>query len=58
MKKQYVATKKFVLRHRVAIAIVGTTTVLMTLQFRNTKALNEFLKEHDLFDTYYALDEI
>jgi hypothetical protein len=58
MKNKIAATKKFVSDHRVAIAVLTTTTVLVSLQVRNAKVLNEFLKEHNLYDAYYAMDEV
>ena len=58
LKETAVSTKNFVKKHRVAIAIVGTTAVWTTLHYRyNVKELNEFLKEHNLFDEYYTPED-
>jgi hypothetical protein len=54
VKKTVVSTKNFVVRHKTAVAVA--TTVLV-LQACNRKALNqhdEFLKEHGLFNEFYA----
>lgn len=56
IKKATTSTKKFVQKHRVAIAIVGTATACAALQIRNAKILNEFLKEHDLYEEYYEFE--
>lgn len=47
----------FVKKHRVAITAGLTATAFILLMMRNAKHLNEFLKEHNLLDVYYALDE-
>lgn len=57
MKTKIARTKKFVSDHRVAIAVTVTLTACAALQMRNAKILNEFLKEHDLYDEYYYMDE-
>jgi hypothetical protein len=49
--------KKFVARHRVAIAVTATTIVLTAVHMRIVDDTNEFLKEHDLFDEFYAMNE-
>lgn len=58
MKNKFNSTKKFVSDHRVAIAVTVTTSVLVALQIRNASILNDFLKEHDLFDEYYFSEEV
>jgi hypothetical protein len=55
MKNKIRRSKKFVSDHRVAIAVTVTLTACAALQIRNAKVLNEFLKEHDLYDTYYDM---
>ena len=57
VKTKIARTKKFVSDHRVAIAVTVTLTACAALQMRNAKILNEFLKEHDLYDEYYYMDE-
>lgn len=55
--KKIAFLKKFVSDHRVAIAIGVTATVFVALMVRNSTQLNAFLKEHDLFDVYYAIED-
>jgi hypothetical protein len=57
VKTKAVATKNFVKKHRVAIAVAATSTVWFALQVRTASEFNEFLKEHDLFDEYYAEED-
>ena len=57
VKKSVARFKKFVSDHRVAITVATMTAIFVALQMRNAKVLNEFLKEHDLYDLYYAMDE-
>jgi len=49
--------KKFVARHRVAIAVTATTIVLTAVHMKIVDNTNEFLREHDLFDEFYAMNE-
>lgn len=58
MKNQIVATKKFVSKHRVAIAVTITASAALALQMRTAREFNTFLKEQNLFDVYYTLDEV
>ena len=55
--KKLTPVKNFVHDHKVAIAVVATAIPLIALQRRNTKVLNEFLKEHNLFDEYYTPED-
>lgn len=57
MKNQIRTAKKFVSDHRVALAVTATVIVCGTLQYRNAKVMNGFLKEHNLFDEYYKMEE-
>lgn len=56
VKKSATSTKNFARNHRVAIAIVGTSAVWAALMIRNAKELDEFLKEHGLYDEYHYSD--
>lgn len=48
-----VSTKNFVTRHKFAIGVtVGLTAGLM-LNKRNMNEVDEFLKEHNLYDLYW-----
>lgn len=54
MIKNLAAIQKFVSKHRVFIAVGVTLTVVAVIQMRNANTLNDFLKEHGLFDEYYG----
>lgn len=47
------ATKKFVRRHKTAIAVASTAAVSLALHVVAAKEFNNFLREHDLYDAYY-----
>lgn len=55
--KSKLAAKKFVSDHRVAIAVTATTLVLTAAHLKIIAQHNEFLDDHDLLDTFYALSE-
>jgi hypothetical protein len=57
LKNKIAATKKFVEDHKVGLTVVATATPLLMLVIRNQNIFNEFLKEHDLFDEFYAMNE-
>lgn len=57
MNRKIAHTKNFVRRHKVAIAVIATAVPLLALNKRNINATNEFLKEHDLYDEYWATEE-
>lgn len=57
MNKTVATAKKFVAKHKVAIAVTITTAVCVTVNQIAMKQHNDFLKEHDLYDTFYDLDE-
>jgi hypothetical protein len=58
IKQRTRAIRIFVSKHRVAIAVTVTSIAWITLMARNAAAWNEFLKEHNLFDEFYAMNEI
>jgi peptidoglycan/LPS O-acetylase OafA/YrhL len=60
LKQKLISTKNFVKRNerRIVYPALVVTTASTAVMFRNVKCLNDFLKEHDLLDTFYALDEI
>lgn len=58
MKTKLARTKKFVSDHRVGIAVTLTATAMLALQINRAKVWNEFLREHNLFDEFYALEDI
>lgn len=50
----YRPTKTFVQKHKTALAVVATTIVCAAIAKKGLEQHNEFLKEHDLYDTFYA----
>jgi hypothetical protein len=55
--KKAVATKNFVSKHRVSIAVTLTAALAVKWQMNVASEWNDFLKEHDLFDEFYAMHE-
>lgn len=53
IKKVARSTKNFVVNHKAAIACVG----LIALHVNVVAKHNQFLKEHDLFDEFYKLED-
>jgi hypothetical protein len=57
LKNKVTSTKNFVSKHRVAIAVTLTAALAVKWQMNTAAQFNEFLKEHNLFDEYYAMTE-
>ena len=57
LKKATASTKKFVADHKVAIAVTATAATCLWINRLALKQHNDFLKEHDLYDSFYELDE-
>lgn len=57
MKKKLAFLVNFVQSHKVAFAVGLTATAFILLIMRNQRELNEFLKEHNLLDEFYALED-
>lgn len=55
--KTLATIKMFVLKHKVAFAITGTTALLYTINRLALKQHDDFLKEHGLYDEFYALED-
>lgn len=53
MKKQIASTKNFVTKHKFAIGVTLGLTAGLILNKRNMNLVDEFLKEHDLYDAYW-----
>lgn len=53
LKKVTASSKKFVAKHRVAIAVAATTVVLAKVNRMALKQHDDFLREHGLYDEYY-----
>jgi hypothetical protein len=54
MKNKLIATKNFVARHKVAIAVVGTAGTCIYLNRMALAQHDEFLREHGLYDQFYT----
>lgn len=48
VKSALVRTKNFAYKHRVAIAVIATTAVFITLNGRRNRLFDEFLLDHDI----------
>lgn len=57
MKKKIAFLVNFVQSHKVAFAVGLTATAFILLIMRNQRELNEFLKEHNLLEEFYALED-
>lgn len=57
VKKAAVSTKDFVVRHKTAVAVAATATVLTIINQKAIGQHNEFLKEHGLYDEFYFAPE-
>jgi hypothetical protein len=58
MYNKFHSVKEHVIRNRAKYAAGATFMVMLRLQFHTASEFNAFLKEHDLFDKYYEMDEI
>lgn len=52
------STKNFVHKHKVALAVTATAALGLALNKRNMNMCDEFLKEHGLYETYWAIEEV
>lgn len=57
MHNAITSTKKFVVKHKVAIAVTGTAVICLSLNRLALAQHNDFLKEHDLYEAFYALED-
>jgi hypothetical protein len=57
MNKKLATAKKFVAEHKVAIAIAATTAICVVAHVSVIKQHNNFLKEHNLLDAFYAPED-
>ena len=59
MKEKFVSAKNFVADRKVAILTVTAVALagIATIQQAGIRQHNEFLKEHDLYDTYYTQED-
>lgn len=56
LKKKLGSAKKFVSDHRIAIAVVTTTTVCYVIHRKAVENWNEFAAEHDLLEEFYQFN--
>jgi hypothetical protein len=56
MKNKLISTKRFVNRHRVAIAMTGTALACLYLNRLALEQHNDFLKENGLYDAFYNFE--
>jgi hypothetical protein len=49
----YRPTKTFVQKHKTALAVTATVIVCAAISKAGMKQHDDFLKEHDLYDTFY-----
>ena len=54
MTDMSVATMNFVARHKTKIAVAVTAVACMTVNQIAVRQHNDFLKEHDLYDSFYG----
>lgn len=52
-KKVVRSTKNFVVEHKTAVAVIVTTLWLTKIGHDTVQAHDDFLKEHDLYETFY-----
>lgn len=57
IKKAASATKKFVVDHKVAVAVVVTASAALAINRIALKEHNNFLKAEGLYDKFYELEE-
>ena len=51
------SAKKFVAKHKVAIAITGTALACLYLNRLALAQHTDFLKEHDLYEAFYTQED-
>lgn len=57
IKQAPAAVKNFVMEHKTTVAVLATATLGLALNRAALNSHNEFLKEHDLYDSYYHSEE-
>jgi hypothetical protein len=57
LKQKAKATKDFVYKHRVAIAVTITAAIAVRWNFKTAKQFNDFLRERGLYDEFYTEPE-
>lgn len=54
VKQTAVSTKNFVVRHKTAVAVATTITVMTIINRKSLEQHNEFLKEHGLYEAFHT----
>lgn len=57
IKQKALATKNFVAKHRVGIAVTATSVFWIAVNQRAMQQHNEFLKEKGLYEEFYTPEE-
>lgn len=57
MNAKFATAKKFVAKHKVAIAITATAVTCLSINRYALRQHNDFLKEHNLYEEYYAPED-
>jgi hypothetical protein len=52
-----IRTKKFVARHKTALAVTATATIALVVHTKVVGQHNDFLKEHGLLEKFYITEE-
>jgi len=58
IEKAVASTKKFVTKHKFALGVTAGLTAGLMLNKRNMNQVDEFLKEHGLYEEYWMSEEI
>ena len=58
LKNKFEAVKNHVFAHRAKYAAGTTFAVCATLHVAQVAKVNEFLRDHDLFDKYYEIPNL
>jgi hypothetical protein len=56
IKTRFVRIGNFIYTHRAKLAAGATAAAFIWLMVKNAQQWNEFLREHNLYDTYYMTD--
>lgn len=57
LNEKIASAKDFAHKHRAKIAVAATLTGCVIVQIKIASNWNDFLKEHDLTDEYYSVEE-
>jgi hypothetical protein len=57
MNAKFAATKQFVAKHKVAIAVTTTAVLCLGINRMALKQHDDFLKEHNLYEEFYAPED-